>query len=209
MATTGFYVDGFNLYHAISDLGRNDLKWLNLKQLAKSYLQQQDVLVRVCYFTAVHLHNPEKAQRHQIYIDALRAVGVEVITSTFQRVDKYCKGYERYCKFSEEKRTDVALASTYLVDAMSGLAERIIIVTADSDQIPCVTAVQVHCPLVSIELAPPPGRAAQARELASIFTKKPKEISEGRLAGCLFPRNVTNDAGRVVARCPAAYVPIA
>lgn len=208
MATTGFYIDGFNLYHALSNLGRNELKWLNLKELAKSYLQQRDELVKVCYFTAVHLYNPEKAQRHQIYIDALQAVGVEVIASSFQRVDKYCNSFIRYCKFSEEKRTDVALASTYLIDAMRGLVERVIIVTADSDQIPCVNAVQVHCPLVSIELAPPPGRAQQARELAKMFVKKPREITEGRLAGCLFPRNVTNATGRVVARCPAAYMPL-
>jgi hypothetical protein len=25
-----FYVDGFNLYHAIDDLGDNTLKWLNV-----------------------------------------------------------------------------------------------------------------------------------------------------------------------------------
>jgi uncharacterized LabA/DUF88 family protein len=208
MATTGFYVDGFNLYHAIDQLGKNELKWLNLKELAKTYLQAHDELVRVCYFTAVHLYSPQKAQRHQIYIDALRAVGVEVIASNFQRVDKYCNGYDRYCKFSEEKRTDVALATAYLADAMRGVVERIIIVTADSDQIPSVNAVQVHCPLTSIELAPPPGRAAQAKELANMFTKKPKEITAGRLGGCLFPRNVINDNGRVVASCPAAYLPM-
>ena len=40
MATVSFYVDGFNLYHAINGLHRPQLKWLNLRELAISFLEK-------------------------------------------------------------------------------------------------------------------------------------------------------------------------
>jgi len=49
------FVDGFNLYHAILDLGKNfnHLKWLNLHKLAEAFIKPtQEVLESVFYFTA-------------------------------------------------------------------------------------------------------------------------------------------------------------
>ncbi|HZP88835.1 MAG TPA: NYN domain-containing protein [Burkholderiales bacterium] len=207
MASTSFYIDGFNLYHAIDGLNRPWLKWLNLKLLAQSYLRKGDELKRVCYFTSRMLYNPDKARRHKRYVDALTAVGVEVISSKFLSVDKYCNGYQRWCKFQEEKQTDVAMATTYLIDAMQNFTERIVLVTADSDQIPAVKAVRENRPLISIELAAPPGRLNQARELGALFETSPSEIKPGRLEGCLLPRTVYSDTGRVASTCPVEYTP--
>lgn len=39
MTTVKCYVDGLNLYHAIEELGRNDLEWLSLKAVAQLLLQ--------------------------------------------------------------------------------------------------------------------------------------------------------------------------
>ena len=33
------YVDGFNLYHAIDELGHNHLKWVNLRALCEQFLR--------------------------------------------------------------------------------------------------------------------------------------------------------------------------
>jgi hypothetical protein len=117
MARVSCYIDGFNLYHAISDLGRPELKWLSLKALAKSYLERQDTLAGVTYFTAVQKRFAEKARRHVAYIDALRATGVEVVESRFTKAKKYCSSYGRYCSFDFEKQTDVAFAVRVLSDA--------------------------------------------------------------------------------------------
>lgn len=166
-----------------------------------------DTLGPVCYFTAVQNHPPDKARRHRRYIDALKAQGVEVVNSNFQRVQKYCRDYDRNCRFQEEKRTDVALASRYMIDAVTGAAERILIVTADSDQIPAVATVQAHYPTVEIELVVPPGRLATARELASMFPKRPVELTAGRLTANLLPRSVYKDSGALAASCPAEWLP--
>lgn len=209
VASTGFYVDGFNLYHAVQALGRPELKWLNLKDLATGFLRPGDTLATVCYFTAVQSHPPEKAARHRRYIDALRAQPVEIITSNFQRVQKFCRDNDRNCRFQEEKRTDVALASRYLSDAFRGVAERIIVVSADSDQIPAIEAVQVHCPHVEIEVVIPPGRRNVARELAAMVPKRPVELSEGRLGANLLPRSVYRTDGVLAAACPTEWLPSA
>ncbi len=46
------YVDGFNLYHAIDDLGDDSLKWLDLWSLSESLIAQNETLYAVKYFSA-------------------------------------------------------------------------------------------------------------------------------------------------------------
>jgi uncharacterized LabA/DUF88 family protein len=206
MSRVAAYIDGFNLYHGIDALGRPDLKWLNLRKVCESYMQKQDTLVSVMYFTALMKWNPEKAKRHLAYISALQATGVEVVLSKFQKNKKYCNAFDRYCDFYEEKQTDVAFAVNVMSDAHGGIADRMLLLTADSDQIPLVQQVREKCPTISVEIIAPPGRIKQARELCAVASRC-DELSAGRLGTCLFPRNVINDTGHVVARCPADYVP--
>lgn len=204
MSLVKCYVDGFNLYHAINDLGRPHLKWLNLRALAQLMLREGDQLVGVHYFTAVVHWDKEKAQRHREYIKALQAVGVEVTESYFKGNDKHCRLFSRSCPFYEEKQTDVALATRALRDAMGGAAERQIVVTADADHVPLFRNVREACPRVWIELAAPPGRLNRARELGKLATWH-RELTAGQLMSCQFPRNVADGSGKIVARCPSAY----
>jgi hypothetical protein len=46
------YIDGFNLYHAIADLGKPHLKWVDLFALAQSLCRAEETLVKVAYFSA-------------------------------------------------------------------------------------------------------------------------------------------------------------
>ncbi|MEA2783580.1 MAG: hypothetical protein QOK29_5139 [Rhodospirillaceae bacterium] len=46
------YIDGFNLYHAIDDLRKPYLKWLDLHALARSICGNDETLVGVKYFSA-------------------------------------------------------------------------------------------------------------------------------------------------------------
>jgi uncharacterized LabA/DUF88 family protein len=151
--------------------------------------------------------NAEKCRRHRTYIDALSVYGVTVIESKFIKSNRFCRQYDRYCDFHEEKQTDVALAVKVLGDAQRGSIERAILVTADSDQIPLVRELRESFPALSVEIAAPPGRMREARELCSVASRF-SEISPGRLETCLLPRNVTDEQGRTVAVCPARYLPL-
>lgn len=206
MARVAFYIDGFNLYHAIEALGKPQLKWLNLMALAASFVKQQDTIAKVRYFSAVQVWDMQKSRRHQRYLDALFAVGVSPTLSVFQKSNKYCSLYRRYCDFKEEKQTDVALAIAALSDAMDGIVDRAVFVTADSDHVPLIREVKRRFPEIDLLLAAPPGRLALARELGRMFPAV-DEITEGRIAACLLPRDVYNAAGKKVATCPTAYLP--
>ena len=58
-----FYIDGFNLYHAIDDLGLPHLKWVNLFALARQLVRRDESVVRVVWCTAVNNKNTSKMLR--------------------------------------------------------------------------------------------------------------------------------------------------
>jgi uncharacterized LabA/DUF88 family protein len=198
------YVDGFNLYHAIDALGDQRLKWINLWSLGFSFIRPRETLNRVVYFTARLTWNKEKQQRHEIYIAAQKACGVDVVESNFRKVSKHCKVGNRYCDRYEEKQTDVAIAVSILTDALKDNFRRAILITADSDQIPLVTALHNHHPDKFITLAAPPGRGSEARQLGSLVDER-TPIKEGRLRSCLLPQDVYDGFGKKVAARPAKY----
>src|SRR5215217_4061939 len=106
------YVDGFNLYHAIEALDDHRLKWINLKELGRSFVKPGEELNRVIFFTAVLTWNKDKQQRHKIFIAAQKAIGVDVVESNFRKMSRHCRIMDRYCARHEEKQTDVAIAAT-------------------------------------------------------------------------------------------------
>ncbi|MFC1522740.1 NYN domain-containing protein [Elusimicrobiota bacterium] len=112
MNRIAYFVDGFNLYHALDgkDIYRK-YKWLNLKKLAHCFASQHDQIVKVFYFTAYATWAPEKVKRHQIYVKALQSVGAEVILGKFKYKERLCRNCKtRYPTF-EEKETDVHIAT--------------------------------------------------------------------------------------------------
>ena len=57
------FIDGFNLYHAINNLRRPELKWVNLKTLSQVFLKpQSEQLIQVLYFSAFADHMNEAVQ---------------------------------------------------------------------------------------------------------------------------------------------------
>jgi hypothetical protein len=200
------YVDGLNLYHSIRALQKPQLKWLDLWSLGQSFLSAGDKLQAVVYFTAIADWLPDKARRHRRYIAALRERRVEVVVSRFQRVVKSCNTQARSCAFQEEKETDVALASRVLVDALTGLVDKQVVITADTDQVPMFRQVRAVAPGSELILAIPPGRLTRVHSLRAIASSY-VEIHATRLAGCLLPRNVVSATGKTIAVCPADYLP--
>jgi len=204
LAKTSLYVDGFNLYHAIDALGVPHLKWVNLRALADTFLRPGDSVHEVVYFSALMTWDRGKQARHKEYMAALKSVGVVPVLSGFQTTKKHCQKQDRYCDFKEEKQTDVAFAVRVLADCLANGVDRVILLTADSDQAPTIGAIRAFAQNVEILVACPPGRLAIARALTQVAHDF-REVSRGRIEQCLFPRNVKNAQGRVVARCPARY----
>lgn len=205
MLRAGCYIDGFNLYHAVHELDDQTLKWLNLEKLASSLIRQDDKLVFTKYFTALATWSMEKRARHVSFINALEFHGVEVHKLGFKRVEKKCLRSGFRCKFYEEKQTDVDLATSIIDDAYQGTIDKVILVTADSDQIPTLKLLRLRFPKIEITVAAPPERKQVARELMGFGDHK-VELDANRLRACLLPRNVVDANGKTIAIAPSIYV---
>lgn len=200
------YVDGFNLYHAIDDLRKPHLKWLDIRALAQSLCRNGETLHKVAYFSAYATWRQDRYTRHRSYVSALQQSGVECHMARFSEKTASCRGCGSSWKQHEEKETDVHFALTFLEDAIDNVFDRAIIISADSDHVPAVRRVRSRLPGKQVFLAAPPKRLARARELKNVCNSS-IEITPGRLAGCLFPQAVMDSAGQQVAARPPSYDP--
>lgn len=139
---TNFYVDGFNLYYrALKD---TPFRWLNLRRLAAILFPEDDIKL-VCYFTALlnqRPENPYQPARQLAYLRALDSLpGLEIHYGTFRprtktrRLADPIPGLPEYVRIldSEEKGTDVNLATRLLIDGFTGAYEQAVVVSNDSD----------------------------------------------------------------------------
>ena len=139
---TNFYIDGFNLYYrALKD---TRLRWLDLRRLAEALFPDDEIRV-ICYCTALlnqRPDNPDQPARQLTYLRALRTLpGLEIHYGTFRprtkvrRLAEPIPGLPEYVRIvdSEEKGTDVNLATRLLVDGFNGAYEQAVVVSNDSD----------------------------------------------------------------------------
>ena len=201
MSRLSVYVDGFNLYHAIDELGRPHLKWLDLWRLAESLEGAGEAVSSVHYFSAYATWLPAKYARHREYVAMLKSVGVTIHMANFKEKSRECRRCGAQWAYHEEKETDVDIAAHLVADALRDQFDRGIIISADSDLAPAIKIVRALAPRKRLMVAAPPGRLGHARGL------QPKlEITPGRLGKCLLPAEITLPAGRVVTR-PPSYDP--
>ena len=139
---TNLYVDGFNLYYrALKD---TPFRWLDLRKLGET-LFPQDSIHRVCYFTArldARPGNPSQPQRQQAYLRALSTLpGFDVYYGSFRSglkrrpLAEPLPGLPTHVlvRNSEEKGSDVNLATRLLVDGFNGEYEQAAVVSNDAD----------------------------------------------------------------------------
>jgi len=100
------YIDGFNLYHSIDDLGPkfNYLKWLDLWSLAHAFVKTStEQLKSVYYFSALAYWLKQPKQRHEEFIKAIKHFGVTPILGHFKEKPGYCKS----CGFTTQKTLSI------------------------------------------------------------------------------------------------------
>lgn len=144
---TFVYVDGFNLYYR--KLQGTPYKWLNLRKFAELMLPKNDVR-EIHYFTAritARSGDPDQPQRQQTYLRALDTIGAKLVYGTFQSKPKQrpllkdlVLGRERlaagthvWILDTEEKGSDVNLATLLLGNAAARRCDMSVVVSNDSD----------------------------------------------------------------------------
>lgn len=202
------YIDGFNLYYGA--LRGSASKWLDLEALCRRLLPK-DHIVAVRYFTArvtARPDDPQQAQRQETY---LRALGTLPLVSV--HLGRFLSHPTRMplsnppkngpqtvaVMKTEEKGSDVNLASHLLLDAFRNACDTAVVISNDSDlRVPIRIAEQELRVKVGIVNPHPANRRSRALN-ASFF----KQIRPAALAACQFPDPVRDAKG--VIRKPAAW----
>jgi NYN domain len=196
------YIDGFNLYHAIDDLEKPHLKWLDLKALAATICGEKETLVATKYFSAHATWLEAPFKRHLAYVAALKHVGVDCYIGHFKEKHRHCAKCGATWIGHEEKETDVAIAVELVADAFLNRFDRALIISADSDLGPAIKSVKANFPKKAVNVIAPPGRKSHARDLSPLF-----EITSGRLARCLLPPSANDASGALIFKRPPSYDP--
>lgn len=199
------YVDGFNLYFAIKECGWQNLLWLDLVKLAQNLIDpSKQELVMVKYFTS-HIKRPAAKRRRQTaYLDALSTLPLlKIIKGEYISNSITCKGCGESWPDDKEKQTDVHIATSMIVDSLAkGRVDDLLLVTADSDQIPSIKAVRYFKKHVLVVI--PPGRTDYLGIQRAADGNK-LELTRTKLAGCLLPPTVKTPSGFEI-KCPVEYL---
>jgi hypothetical protein len=212
-ALAAFYVDGFNLYHALLALGDSSqnrhLRWLNLWALAETIINNSEAeVVRVVWCTAENRESNAKMLRHREYTRALKAVDVTPIPGHFATEYPTCKGScgETYAK-ETEKAGDVNVAIYLIADGLRDRYDECYLVSADSDQVGTVDMFLQIKELrgKTLTMVAPPGREHSKK----ILDRKVRRatILRDAIERCLFDKTVLKD-GVILAQRPSYYDPL-
>ena len=207
---TNLYIDGFNLYYrALKD---TPFRWLDLRKLGET-LFPQDSICRVCYFTALldaRPDNPNQPRRQLVYLRALATLpSFEAHFGAFRSGTKRrplaepVPGLPSHVlvRDSEEKGSDVNLATRLLVDGFNGKYEQAVVVSNDADFAGAMRYARDDLGL-RVTLVTSDSRNASPRELASAATYV-KRLWNSHLRRSQLPDTLTDAVGTITK--PAAW----
>lgn len=151
--STNFYIDGFNLYYGSLKIRYPQYKWLDIQALCENLVPNHQVN-RIHYFTALmnNAANDDQIElRQQTYLRALATLPkVEIHYGKFEtrkrRMMRWGPAHNEtrtvLVSRTEEKRSDVNLATYLLIDACYDDFDDAVVISNDSDLVEPITAVR-------------------------------------------------------------------
>lgn len=198
MQRVNVYVDGFNLYYGC--LKKTPYKWLNIDQLCQFLKPKDTTIQQIKYFTALvsaRANDPGLPVRQQTYLRALRTIpNLEIIYGHFLTHEVRMANADpppptvRAIK-TEEKGSDVNLASHLLVDAFTKQFDMALVITNDSD---LYTPIEFVIKQASLPVGLLNPHKHPSKKLGTIVTFI-KQIREGVLKNSQFPAILTDANG--------------
>lgn len=146
--------------------------WLNIENFAKNISPSHSVLVSTKYFTSRlkgFSTDPEKLRRQSQFLRAVKTLHPNVVTieGNYQSFQSHCKHCDNFINCSHcgephvkpnEKKTDVNIATSMLVDAFEDRCDIQILVSGDSDYEFTLQELRRLFPQKEIIIAFPPKR---------------------------------------------------
>ena len=215
MLKTNVYIDGFNLYYG--SLKGTPFKWLDIDVMCRMLLPGRDI-GRIRYFTALikpQSHDNQAPIRQETYLRALQTLpGLEMHFGRFvsrpQRWPAFPLAYPspsgppalvRILR-TEEKRSDVNLATLLIVDCIDDNFDEAVVISNDSDLLlPVQFATGRFGKRVGI--VNPQRKGTASRELQQAASWSYREINRSVLAASQLPDVVDHPRGPITK--PAAW----
>jgi NYN domain len=162
-----FYFDGFNFYNGLKDKSKllpkwKNYYWLDLVKFCTEFLDKDHSLIKVKYFTAPP-SDDKKRSRQSAFFSANKLLNgdlVEIINGKYQNKDIKCKKCTQIFWGQEEKRTDVNIAISMLMDCVLNNTDILVLISADSDQIPTLQSIKSNFPDKKVKVYFPPERSS-------------------------------------------------
>ena len=163
-----FYFDGFNFYNGLKEHCRlfpNWLEyyWIDLFKFCQQFVHEHEgsKLMEVKYFTAPP-QNIQKRTRQSAFFGANKLINGDKLTIynghyTSKEIECFALCKQKF-NVPEEKCTDVSLALNIILDCMEDKVDTIVLVTADSDQIPTIKMIKSKFPGKKLKVYFPPSR---------------------------------------------------
>jgi uncharacterized LabA/DUF88 family protein len=197
------YIDGFNLYHAIDDLKKPHLKWINLRRFAEIISEGHAKSIERVVFATAYMNKTEaKQDRHERFVRANEYYGVYPPMGSKAFEDVKCPDCGWKWQEPKEKQTDINLALEMWEDARRNVFDVAFLVTADNDQAATVKFIKARLPEKKIFVITPPGRE-HSKHLRNECHGKIK-ITESHLERALLDPSITLADGRLILR-PTEY----
>lgn len=207
---TSVYVDAFNLYFGC--LKKTPHRWLNLEALCKAYLPNNDVTA-IKYFTAkvsARPNDPQQPARQQAYLRALETIPCVTIVyghylshEVSARLANPPVGGSAYVRIikTEEKGSDVNLATHLLHDAHMDRFDIAAVISNDSDLLEPIKLVrsELH---KQVGVLNPHQNQSRAILPHIDFVKK---IRQSALASCQFPDTIVDQDGVSLVHKPRTW----
>lgn len=197
---TSVYIDAFNLY--FGSLRNTPYRWLDLEALCRAYLPNNQVTC-IKYFTAkvsARPNDPQQPARQQAYLRAISTLPtVEIIYGHYLSHTvsaMLAKPPATGSKFvdiikTEEKGSDVNLATHLLHDAHLGKFDIAVVISNDSDLLEPIKLVRRDLKK-TVGVLNPQKKASRAILPHIDFIK---QIRANALANCQFPSTLSDSHG--------------
>lgn len=206
---TNVYIDGFNLYYGC--LRGTPYKWLDLDALCRRILPGSPIR-QIRYFSALVKarpgSDPQGPIRQQTYLRALGTyspisvhLGHFLITYPRMPLRVPTPGGPRTIEVikTEEKGSDVNLATYMMLDACQGKCDTVVLITNDSDLAEPLRLLRSELG-IRTTVVNPHARHNRSRVL---IADDYKQLRPATLAACQLPPQLIDRAGRKIHRPPA------
>jgi len=220
------YIDGYNLFYgrlkhkedSIINARRRKLRWLNPKKLVEQFLHGDYNLVQINFYTtdidALYLGDKAPSRQQEYYKALMTIENINIVKGRFSKNPAMMPAYpikcitnpdgtsriEKICVLkTEEKRSDVNIATHLVRDACLNKFDMAVLVSNDSDLLePLRVLHEINKKFLILS----PHDKYCFDFVNNLSTKCMRKIQEKHIIAAQFPDEIIDASNKIIAKRP-------